>query len=261
MGFLKSEGKGYVVRHGAAAHRTDVEHQMAKLLGADHMVPASTYDQGVNHPDHHNEDTYNPHSHGGTSFQEHVDGKSIHDALNDEKLTDTLKSQWTNGDLHKLWALHFISNNADMHPGNFHVSDEGVKAFDSDHAFYEVPSGHVVHGEKGNQANGHKDLKYMPYGHNMLPSYLSPFVKNPKYEQEDDISPEHEKEQVSVKALNEHAKAINPQLFEGFGPHAAERAAKVKNALMSADPTGAMLQLWHDHSDKTHDLLHDKKAA
>jgi hypothetical protein len=251
LGMLKDGGKRFVVRHGAAAQRTDVEHQMAKLLGADHMTPDQSYDHGLNHPEHHGEDTFHPHKHGGTSLQDVSDGKTIHDALEDEKLTKTLREQWKNGDLHKLWALHYISNNGDMHPGNFNVTKDGVKSFDSDHAFYELPQAHLVH----DHGDGEPDLKYNSHAFSQLPSYLHAFVDR---ENDDGIEPRHSKDQVTVKALNEHAANINTDLFEQFGPHAAERAAKAKQALMSADPTGEMMKLWDDHSDKTGDLTWDK---
>jgi hypothetical protein len=64
---------------------------------------------------------------------------------------------------------------------------------------------------------------------------------------------------VSVKALNDHAAQIQPELFEWFGPHAAEKAVKVKQALMSANPTAAMSKLWHEHKDLTGDLKWTKR--
>lgn len=256
IGHVKHNGKEYAVRHGAAAHRTDVEHQLAKLLGADHMVPDQKYDHGINHPSHHNVgSSYHPHLHGGTSFQEYIkDPKSLYDALEDKDQTEKLKDQWKNGDLHKLWALHYISNNGDMHPGNFHVTPQGIKAFDSDHAFYELPSAHIVTGEKDPVHKDSHHLKYMPYAHANLPSYLSPFVENEGGEHDDAIEPTMKHEQVAVKQLNDHAEKIDPKLFEQFGPHVAERAMKAKKALASSDPTSEMLKLWKDHSDKTGDL-------
>ena len=251
LGYQTKGGKGFVVRHGSAAQRTDMEHQMSKLLGADHMLPDQSYDHGLNHPEHHNKDTFNPHQHGGTSLQEHVPGKTLSEAMEDPKATDKLREQWKNGDLHKLWALHYISNNADMHTGNFNVGKDGVKAFDSDHAFPELPTAHSVH---QNAETGENHLNYHSYSQSMLPSYLSPFVQNTKAMQDDGIPLSHSDDQVSVKALNEHAKNIQPDLFEHFGPHAAERAAKAKKALSSANPTEEMQKLWHDHSNLTGDL-------
>jgi hypothetical protein len=227
---------------------------MSKLVGADHMLPEQTYDHGLNHPDHHGEETFHPHKHGGTSLQEIVHGKDIYDALEDEGLTKKLKDQWKSGDLHKLWALHYISNNGDMHPGNFKVTKDGVKAFDSDHAFHELPLAHMVH----DHGDGEADLKYQPHSFSQLPSYIHPFVDR---ENDDGIDPVHAKDQITVKALNEHAANIQPDLFEQFGPHAAERAMKAKKALMSADPTGEMLKLWDDHDDKTGDLTWDKQQS
>ena len=255
IGYTKVGGKGYVVRHGAAAHRTDTEHQMAKLLGADHMVPEQHYDHGVNHHDHHGEDSYDAHQHGGTSFQEHSDGKSLY--ANDKAATEKLRDQWKNGDLHKLWALHYISNNADMHAGNFNIGKDGIKAFDSDHAFHELPTGHVV--ERDHEpGNNEARIKYMPYSQSQIPSYLNKFIDHPN---DEEIEPTHKDDQVSVKSLNEHAGKINPELFEQFGPHAAERAMKAKKALASSDPTGEMMKLWNDHSDKTGDLTWDKNPS
>jgi len=260
MGFLQHGGKSYVVRHGGAAHRTDVEHQMAKLLGADHMVPEQHYDHGINHPGHHGQDTFRPSEHAGTSFQEHSKGKNLNDDTLAEgsKESDKLRDQWKNGDLHKLWALHYISNNSDMHSNNFNVGKDGVKAYDSDHAFYELPTAHIVQ----HYGDDKHELMYMPHAQDQLPAYLSPFIDR---DNDEDIKPTFKDDQVHVNSLNDYANNINPDLFEEFGPHAADRARKVKRALSSANPTEEMQKLWDDHEDKTGDLLLDqnqeKKAA
>ena len=140
IGATKHGKKDMVIRHGAGAHRTAVEHEMSKLLGADHMMAQQSYDSGMHHPNHNQKPSYNRNLHGGTSIQQHVDGESIIDAFHKKDGLNGLRDQWKNGDLHKLWALHYISNNGDMHSGNFKVTKDGVKAFDSDHAFHELSS-------------------------------------------------------------------------------------------------------------------------
>lgn len=245
MGITKHGQKDMVIRHGAAAHRTAVEHEMSKLLGADHMLAQQSYDPGVHHPDHHQQPSYDRNLHGGTSIQEHVGGKPLTHLLDKKDELEPLRDQWKNGDLHKLWALHYISNNGDMHSGNFNITKDGIKAFDSDHAFHELPLGHMVNRYK----DGKPQIQYMPMMKE-LPSYLYPFMEN-KGENMEEIPPVHKGDQPGSQAINEHAKAIDPEQFKQYGKHAYSRAREVKAALMSSDPTDAMLKLWSDHKNKT----------
>lgn len=246
IGILKHKGKEYVVRHGASAHRGAVETELSKLLGADHMLAQSTYDGGVNHPEHHNKEDYDPHHHGGTSFQEYVGGDHPSDAADDEKKVKAMREQWKNGDLHKLWALHYVTNNLDQHPGNFKVTDSGVKAYDADQAHYELPFAHTVLRDDAGE-----NMKYTPNMAKELPGYLAPFIHGDK---DFKIPNKYKDDQVAVKQLNKDAEMINPQAFEQFGPHIAERARKAKSALASTNPTQALLKLWAKHSDMTKEI-------
>lgn len=243
IGHAKHKGKSLIVRHGASAHRTAAEAEMAKLLGADHMLPEQSYDPGMHHPDHHQKPTFNVDKHGGSSIQEFVDGHSLHDAVDDDKKMEALKDQWKSGDLHKLWALHYISNNGDMHSGNFKITKDGVKAFDSSQAFHELPFGHVVE-DYGDGPSVH----YAPGSYSQLPLYLAPFVE--RGENDEGVQASHANEQPNLEALRQHASMINPEAFAPFGKHAVERAVKAKNALSSSDPTKAMTSLWDSHSNK-----------
>lgn len=246
IGYVKSKDQPLIVRHGSAAHRTAVEHAMAKLLGADHMLPEQSYDPGMHHPEHNQKPTFEVDKHGGSSIQGYVDGDSIHDAIDSEKKMKPLIDQWKSGDLHKLWALHYISNNGDMHSGNFKITKDGVKAFDSSQAFHELPFGHAVE----DYGDGPK-VHYLHGSYSQLPSYLTPFVS--REDNDEGISAKHSDEQPNFEALRQHANMINPEAFLQYGKHAAERAMKVKEALMSSDPTKAMTSLWDSHHDKTGD--------
>ena len=250
IGVTKDGDKTMVIRHGAPAHRTAVEWEMAKLLGADHMLAQQSYDPGMHHPDHYQKDTYDRNLHGGTSVQEHVGGDRIYNLSDKEGGLDGLRDQWKNGDLHKLWALHYISNNGDMHPGNFNVGKDGVKAFDSDHAFYELPTAHAV---DRYTKDSKPVIKYYPFLNKELPAYLYPFIEG-HGDNISDIPHTHKDDQPSSVAINEHAKNIDPDQFSVYGKHALERAVKAKKALLSSDPTAAMLKLWEDHHDKTKGL-------
>lgn len=246
IGATKHGKKDMVIRHGAAAHRTAVEHEMSKLLGADHMMANQSYDPGMHHPDHYQKPSYDRNLHGGTSIQEHVGGEPLYKAIDKENGLDGLRNQWKNGDLHKLWALHYISNNGDMHTGNYNVTPDGIKAFDSDNSFYELPSAHIVE----RYAKGKPVMRYAPFLHNELPSYLYPFLDG-KGENMEEIPAKHKDDQPSSVAINEHAANIDPDQFAKFGKHAFERAKSAKAALTSADPTAAMLKLWTTHKNKT----------
>jgi hypothetical protein len=239
----KQQGKGFVVRHGASAFRTGTEHAMAKLLGADHMVPQQSYDSGIHHPLHYQQGTYNVDKHGGTSLQAHHDGASLEDALQDPKHEKALTNQWQTGDLHKLWALHYVTNNGDMHSGNFKVDKDGVKAFDSSQAFHELPFGHVIE----DHGSG-PEVKHMPGSYNQLPSYLAPFIE--RENNDEGIDATHSHVQPNFKELRQHANMINPEAFAPYGKHAVERATQVKTALASPDPTRAMLDLWDSHKSR-----------
>ncbi len=244
MGFSGSKGKGFVVRHGSAAHRTAVESEMAKLLGADHMLPQQSYDPGMHHPNHNQKPTFNVDKHGGSSIQEHVTGDSLHDIVGDDKKMKPLVDQWKSGDLHKLWALHYISNNGDMHSGNFKVTKDGVKAFDSSQAFHELPFGHAVE-DYGDGPQVH----HLHGSYSQVPSYLTSFVS--REGNDEGVEASHSGEQPNLDALRKHASMINPEAFTKFGKHAMERAAQAKAALLSADPTKAMTSLWDSHTNKT----------
>lgn len=244
IGFSKVKDRGFVVRHGAPAHRTAVEAQIAKLVGADHMLPEQSYDAGMHHPAHNQKPTFDVDRHGGSSIQEHVSGDSLHDVVGDKKKMQKLVDQWKSGDLHKLWALHYISNNGDMHSGNFKITKDGVKAFDSSQAFHELPFGHAIE-DYGEGPQVH----YLHGSYSQLPSYLAPFVE--RGDNDEGVAASHVHEQPNFQALREHANMINPEAFAQFGKHAMERAAKAKAALMSADPTRAMTTLWDSHSNKT----------
>lgn len=246
IGFTGEGDSGLVIRHGAGAHRTAVEHEMAKLLDADSMVANQSYDAGMHHPEHYQKPSYDRNLHGGTSIQEMVDGEPIYGAADRDGGLDGLRNQWKNGDLHKLWALHYISNNSDMHGGNFKIGKDGVKAFDSDRAFYELPTAHSVVRE----GDGKYLTDYSPLSHNMMPTYLHPFIKDHE-DSGENIDSVHESDQPSSQTINEYAKGIDPEAFKGFGKHAYERATKAKAALLSADPTAEMKRLWFSHNNKT----------
>lgn len=249
IGELKHDGHDIVVRHGAAAARTNAQHKMAKLLGADHMLPDQTYDAGIHHQKAYATDKFDHHAHAGTSFQRKHSGTSVDEGAEKREHPQAMRDQWKSGDLHKLWALHYIANDVDTHGGNFTVDKTGVKYYDADHSFFELPWKHAAAKEK----NG--DVKTYGMGAPPLPSYVKPFVADKDHEGNDmdkddweGIDPIHKKDQVHTAALNSHAGMIKPELFAEFGPFAHERAERAKAALSSSDPTGEMMKLWKDKS-------------
>jgi len=228
-----TEDKKNVVRHGLPAIRTAAESTMAKILGAQHMLPKTTHNSSIHHPGHEGKDTFKPTKHSGTSFQEFIDGKPIELADTANELGG-LRNQWKKGDLHRLWALHYISNNGDMHSGNFAIDKDGVKAFDSDNAFYELPKGHVY--DKNDEGPMH-----LPKIFDQVPSYLTPFVQ---HQNDDGVEPKHHKDELNIKNVKQFANSIKPELFQMFGDHAVKRAQEAKEALSQDNPTKAMHNLW-----------------
>ena len=249
LGYLEHQGKGYVVRHGAAAHRTDNQHSIARLMGADHMMPEQSYDANVHAPNP--EGKREDRLHKGTLYQELVPGEMINEGADRGEHHQALRNQWRSGDLHRLWGAHYIGNDTDNHGGNFKINDKGVQYFDSDHSFPELPYGHIL--QRDNK--GKLKAEYMGGSfEDEVPSYVKPFVHRSsevdsdgdKVGDSEGIDPIHSSDKEDVAAINNHANMINPELFKKYGPHAYERAIKVKEALSSGDPTKAMMQLWQN---------------
>ncbi len=225
--------KQHIVRHGLSAMRTSAEHTMAGMLGAQHMLPKASHNSSTHHPDHEGQDTFKPTKHSGTSMQAFVDGKPIEHADMANELGG-LREQWSKGDLHRLWAMHYISNNGDMHSGNFAIDKDGVKAFDSDNAFYELPKGHVY--DKSDKGPFH-----LPKIFEQIPSYLTPFMD---HQNDDGIEPKHKGDKLDLDRVNRFADSIKPERFGMFGTKSVERAQEVREALSQKDPTKAMHRLW-----------------
>jgi hypothetical protein len=228
-----TDDKKHVIRHGLPAMRTSAEYAMAGILGAQHMLPKATHNNQVHHPVYEGTKDFKPTKHSGTSMQEFVDGKPIELADTANELGG-LRDQWKKGDLHRLWALHYISNNGDMHSGNFAITKDGVKAFDSDNAFYELPKGHVY--DKNDQGPMH-----LPKIYEQIPSYLTPFMQ---HNNDDGIEPKHAGDQLDTARVKKFADSIKPELFGMFGERAVKRAQEAKEALSQKDPTKAMHHLW-----------------
>jgi hypothetical protein len=239
MGTLDHEGQKLVVRHGAPAQRLETQRAIASLMGADHMMPRHTFDAGVHAlPGKH----VTPHEdrlHAGTSYQELAPGDDIMTGDMYDKQPQSLRDQWKSGELHRLLGTHYIANETDAHGGNFKVHPEkGVQYYDADNSFPELPFAHALE-------RTHNHLyarKLQP----LIPTYVMPFVDTGEQNEWEGVRPIHKGDQPDVAAINAHAAMINPELFKKFGPHAHERAIKVKQALSSGDPTGAMLKLWKE---------------